>query len=46
MMNVLVTGGAGFIGSHVCVALAARGHRVGVAGNTAKRDLAQASTSV
>ena len=26
-MNVLVTGGAGYIGSHTCVALAARGHR-------------------
>lgn len=29
-MNVLVTGGTGFIGSHVCDALLARGHRVRV----------------
>jgi UDP-glucuronate 4-epimerase len=27
-MHVLVTGGAGFIGSHTCEALVARGHRV------------------
>ena len=27
-MNVLVTGGAGFIGSHLCERLIARGHRV------------------
>ncbi|MFT3807443.1 UDP-glucose 4-epimerase GalE [Arenimonas sp.] len=27
-MKVLVTGGAGYIGSHVCLALSARGHRV------------------
>lgn len=27
-MNILVTGGNGFIGSHVCDALAARGHEV------------------
>jgi UDP-arabinose 4-epimerase len=26
-MNILVTGGAGYIGSHCCKALAARGHR-------------------
>src|SRR5438876_12125578 len=25
-MNILVTGGAGYIGSHVCKALAAKGH--------------------
>lgn len=27
-MNILVTGGAGYIGSHTCKALAAHGHRV------------------
>ena len=27
-MNILVTGGAGYIGSHTCVALMAAGHRV------------------
>ena len=32
-MQVLVTGGAGFIGAHACVALAARGHRVVVVDN-------------
>ena len=26
-MNILVTGGAGYIGSHCCKALAAGGHR-------------------
>ena len=25
-MNILVTGGAGYIGSHACKALAAKGH--------------------
>lgn len=32
-MSILVTGGAGFIGSHTCVALAARGYRVVIADN-------------
>ncbi len=34
-MCVLVTGGAGFIGSHACVALIERGHRVVIADNFA-----------
>ena len=33
MLNVLLTGGAGFIGSHTAVALAAAGHRVVVFDN-------------
>jgi nucleoside-diphosphate-sugar epimerase len=33
MMNVLVTGGAGFIGSHVADELLAAGHRVVVVDN-------------
>ncbi|GAA5194622.1 UDP-glucose 4-epimerase GalE [Rugosimonospora acidiphila] len=32
-MTVLVTGGAGFVGSHVCVALLERGHEVVVVDN-------------
>ncbi len=32
-MNVLVTGGAGFIGSHICEGLVERGHRVYVIDN-------------
>jgi len=32
-MQILVTGGAGYIGSHTCVALAERGHGVVVADN-------------
>ena len=32
-MNILVTGGAGYIGSHTCVALLQAGHRVTVADN-------------
>ncbi len=32
-MNVLVTGGAGFIGSHVAAAMQAAGHRVVVINN-------------
>ncbi|HSM10608.1 MAG TPA: NAD-dependent epimerase/dehydratase family protein, partial [Lysobacter sp.] len=30
-MRVLVSGGAGYIGSHACVALAERGHHVVIA---------------
>ncbi len=32
-MNVLVTGGAGYIGSHTCVELLERGHKVVVIDN-------------
>src|SRR4051794_41211061 len=32
-MNVLVTGGAGYIGSHTCIELLAAGHRVVVLDN-------------
>jgi UDP-glucose 4-epimerase len=40
-MKVLVTGGAGFIGSHTCVALAAAGHQVAILDNfsNASRDV-------
>lgn len=34
-MHILVTGGAGYIGSHTCVALAAAGHRITVLDNFA-----------
>ena len=32
-MRILVTGGAGYIGSHTCTVLAGRGHRIVVADN-------------
>ena len=32
-MNILVTGGAGYIGSHACVALLEAGHDVVIADN-------------
>src|SRR5689334_3249332 len=32
-MKVLVTGGAGYIGSHTCLELVARGHQVVIADN-------------
>ena len=32
-MNILVTGGAGYIGSHTCIALLEAGHSVIVADN-------------
>ncbi len=42
-MNILVTGGAGYIGSHTCKLPAARGHKVVVYDNlcTGHRDLAR-----
>jgi UDP-glucose-4-epimerase GalE len=42
-MKVLVTGGAGYIGSHACAALAARGHEVVVFDNLkhGRRDFVQ-----
>lgn len=36
--EILVTGGTGFIGSHCCVALMARGHRVVVVDNLSNSD--------
>jgi UDP-glucose 4-epimerase len=33
LMNILVTGGAGYIGSHTCVALLEAGHSVIIADN-------------
>ena len=33
VLNILVTGGAGYIGSHTCVALLEAGHTVIVADN-------------
>ena len=35
-MNILVTGGAGFIGSHTCDALVEKGHRVRILDSLAK----------
>ncbi|HPC92839.1 MAG TPA: NAD-dependent epimerase/dehydratase family protein, partial [Myxococcota bacterium] len=32
-MNILVTGGAGYIGSHTCVVLLEAGHQVSVVDN-------------
>lgn len=32
-MKILITGGAGFIGSHLCDALLERGHRLTVVDN-------------
>ncbi|MCE5201867.1 MAG: NAD-dependent epimerase/dehydratase family protein, partial [Synergistaceae bacterium] len=32
-MDILVTGGAGYIGSHTCIALLAAGHSVIIADN-------------
>ncbi len=37
-MNILVTGGAGYIGSHTCVALLETGHNVVVADNLCNSD--------
>ncbi|HEX7938377.1 MAG TPA: SDR family NAD(P)-dependent oxidoreductase, partial [Gemmatimonadaceae bacterium] len=37
-MRVLVTGGAGYIGSHVCVSLADRGHDVVILDNFCNSD--------
>jgi nucleoside-diphosphate-sugar epimerase len=38
-MNILVTGGAGYIGSHTCVALLEAGHRVIIADNLCNSNL-------
>lgn len=37
-MNILLTGGAGFIGSHTCVELLERGHHVVIADNFSNSD--------
>ncbi|MFO7930578.1 MAG: NAD-dependent epimerase/dehydratase family protein [Desulfosalsimonas sp.] len=34
-MNILLTGGAGYIGSHTCVSIMKSGHRAVVADNLA-----------
>jgi len=38
MMNILITGGAGYIGSHTCVALLERGHELIIADNFVNSD--------
>ena len=35
-MNILVTGGAGYIGSHTCVELLTNGHEVTVVDNLSR----------